>query len=182
MIISDIDLNQFTEFNNSYKVLPGKTFAQTFLQTFLHSFIPVVVMKKGKLINPSLSRVVASLGHGQGLSICDCGMPIGRDVERIDLALTQGVPGFLETLDVVLTETCIEQVIIAEEFSWTSPQMHESFLSRIQRLEEEQGKPVEVVEVPHEILKQQSDQSAAVVRTGECTPYANVILKSGVVF
>ena len=73
-------------------------------------------MKKTRLLNPQLSGAVASLGHGQGLTVCDCGLPIGESVERIDLALTHGVPGFLETLDVVLSETVVEELIIAEEF------------------------------------------------------------------
>ncbi|MGI9276525.1 MAG: D-ribose pyranase [Endozoicomonas sp.] len=139
-------------------------------------------MKKTRLLNPQLSQVIASLGHGQGLTICDCGLPIGQDTERVDLALTHGVPGFLETLDVVLSETVVEQVIIAEEFAKVSPEAHEAFVARIRQLEAEQGKPVEVVEVSHESFKAESDLSQAVVRTGECTPYANVILKSGVAF
>jgi len=36
--------------------------------------------------------------------------------------------------------------------------------------------------VSHEELKRLSQKAAAVVRTGEFTPYANVILYSGVVF
>ncbi|MCW7554678.1 D-ribose pyranase [Endozoicomonas gorgoniicola] len=139
-------------------------------------------MKKNKLLHPQLSKVVASLGHGQGLTIADCGLPISTDVDRIDLALTHGIPGFLETLDVVLSETVVEQIIIAKEFLQISPETHNRFIERIHQLESEQGKAVELIEVSHEQFKQLSDQSLAVVRTGECTPYANVILKSGVAF
>ena len=139
-------------------------------------------MKKNRLLHPQLSKAIASLGHGQGLTVADCGLPIGTDVERIDLALTHGVPGFMETLDVILSETVVEQVIIAEEFLRTSPDTYERFMRRIRQLESEQGITVEVTEVSHEHFKQLSDQSVAVVRTGECTPYANVILQSGVAF
>ena len=139
-------------------------------------------MKKGKLLHPQLSQVIASLGHGQGLTIGDCGLPVGESVERIDLALTHGVPSFLDTLNVVLSETCVEQVVIAEELETVSPDMYEQLMTRIAQLADEQGKVAEVVKVPHETFKVQADQSRAVVRTGECTPYANIILKSGVVF
>lgn len=144
--------------------------------------IGISIMKKGKLLHPQLSQVIASLGHGQGLTIGDCGLPVGEGVERIDLALTHGVPAFLDTLDVVLTETCVEQVVIAEELESISPEMYEQLMTRVHELAREQGKPVEVIKVPHETFKAQADQSRAVVRTGECTPYANIILKSGVVF
>ncbi|MEF1307007.1 RbsD/FucU domain-containing protein, partial [Vibrio owensii] len=36
--------------------------------------------------------------------------------------------------------------------------------------------------VSHEDFKARTEQSRAVVRTGECTPYANVIFQAGVVF
>lgn len=39
-----------------------------------------------------------------------------------------------------------------------------------------------VTEVPHDEFKDLTRSSEAIVRTGECTPYANVILKSGVVY
>ena len=76
----------------------------------------------------------------------------------------------------------MEELIIAEEFAQVSPELYQQFAERIQLLEEEQGAPVRVVQISHESFKAQSDLSKAVVRTGECTPYANVILKSGVAF
>lgn len=41
---------------------------------------------------------------------------------------------------------------------------------------------VEVVEVPHEQFKKLSASSVAIVRTGECKPFSNVILESNVSF
>jgi D-ribose pyranase len=42
------------------------------------------------------------------------------------------------------------------------------------------GVPVDAV--PHEEFKALTRDTRAVVRTGECTPYANAILRSGVIF
>ena len=61
-----------------------------------------------------LSHTIASLGHGQALAFCDCGLPIAAETTR-DLALTHGVPSFMDTLDVVLSEQQVEEVVIAEE-------------------------------------------------------------------
>ncbi|MDW1631375.1 RbsD/FucU domain-containing protein, partial [Vibrio sp. Y176] len=41
---------------------------------------------------------------------------------------------------------------------------------------------IEIKYVSHEAFKARTEQSRAVVRTGECTPYANVIFQAGVVF
>ena len=139
-------------------------------------------MKKGKLINTQLSLTIARLGHGQTLTIGDCGLPISQKMQRIDLALTHGVPGFMETLDVVLTEQQVEEVVIAEELATVSPGLFEQLTARITQLEQDQDREVKLTMVSHETFKILSDESLAVVRTGECTPYANIILRSGVVF
>lgn len=132
-------------------------------------------MKRTKLLNSSVSAVVSQMGHTDMLTIGDCGLPIRGEAQRIDLALTHGVPGFLETLDTVLTELCVERIILAEEIREVSPEMHREILERF-------SDKVAVDYVPHEEFKRKTEKSRAVIRTGECTSYANVILVSGVSF
>lgn len=132
-------------------------------------------MRKTKLLNSGISSVISRMGHTDMLTIGDCGLPIPQGVERIDLALKLGVPGFLETLDTVLEELCVERIILAEEIRSVSPEMHREILARF-------PEGVRVEYVPHEEFKRMSGQSKAVVRTGECTSYANIILCSGVTF
>ncbi|WP_281646720.1 D-ribose pyranase [Parendozoicomonas sp. Alg238-R29] len=133
-------------------------------------------MKKGRLLNPELSKVVAEIGHGQMLTIGDAGLPIAAEAKRIDLALTEGIPGFIDTLKVILSEMQVEEAIIASAMSQVSPEMHAATMEALAPYD------IPVTEVSHEALKSQADESRAVVRTGEFTPYANIILKSGVVF
>ena len=61
-------------------------------------------MKKTPLLNIALSRLVASLGHGDIVVIADAGLPVPKGVELIDLALTQGVPDVASTLRALLSE------------------------------------------------------------------------------
>jgi len=131
-------------------------------------------MKKTPLLNTALSEAISRMGHGDMLVIGDAGLPIPQGVQRIDLALTQGVPGFLETLRVVLTELKVEHVIIAHETGQVSPHV----LSAIQALLPE----MQTDFVAHAEFKEITRKSFAMVRTGEFTPYANIILASGVVF
>lgn len=131
-------------------------------------------MKKGKLLNSEISSVISQMGHTDSLTIGDCGLPIPKDVKRIDLALKYGVPSFLDTLDTVLEELCVEEIIIAEEIKEAAEQMYKEILNRFEN--------VKVTMVKHEELKVMTKDSHAVIRTGECTPYSNIILKSGVVF
>jgi ABC-type ribose transport system, auxiliary component len=131
-------------------------------------------MKKGRLLNSSLSAVVAKMGHKQHLTIGDAGLPIPPETTRIDLAVSSGVPTFLDVLDATLSELCVEKIILAEEIKEHNPQIHTDILERTNG--------VEIEYVPHEQFKAITASSRAIVRTGETTPYANVILVSGVTF
>lgn len=139
-------------------------------------------MKKSALINSELSYVVSTLGHTDEVTICDAGLPIAEEVQRIDLALTHGVPAFLDTVKVYLSEAQIEGVILAEEFKQVSPVLHDELLTVIDNEKKATGREISVSYVSHENFKVRTQASRAVVRTGECTPYANVIFQAGVVF
>ncbi|MGX4599590.1 D-ribose pyranase [Faecalimicrobium sp. JNUCC 81] len=131
-------------------------------------------MKRTKLINSELSYTISKMGHTDSLTIGDCGLPIPENVSRIDLALTHGVPSFLDTLDVVLEELCVEEIVIASEIEDKNNAIYKEILKRFEN--------IKVTKVSHEEFKNMTKESKAVVRTGECSPYANIILKSGVVF
>lgn len=131
-------------------------------------------MKKGALINSEIAYVISKMGHTDMLTICDSGLPIPQNTQRIDLALKKGIPSFLDTLDTVLEELKVEEIIIASQMEDISPKLYEEMLKRF--------KDIKIVKVEHEEFKNITKDSMAIVRTGEFTPYANVILKSGVVF
>ena len=131
-------------------------------------------MKKIGILNQPISSVIAGLGHTDTVVIADAGLPIPPETQRIDLALTEGIPSFLDTLRVVLTEMEVERAIIAEEMLDSSPQVYEAIKEMLGDV------PIETV--THLIFKEQTRSARAVIRTGEFTPYANVILTAGVVF
>lgn len=128
-------------------------------------------MKKSGIINQPISSVIGGLGHTDTITIADAGLPIPTPTQRIDLALTQGVPTFLDTLRVVLSEMYVEKAIVAEEIRSVSPQMYEALVEVLG------DTPLQMV--PHVDFKQETAVSKAIIRTGEYTPYANVILVAG---
>ncbi|RDH46654.1 D-ribose pyranase [Zooshikella ganghwensis] len=139
-------------------------------------------MKRGRLLNSELSYCVAKLGHNDMLAIADSGLPIPGTTPRIDLALCPGTPSFLETCATVFSEVQVESLIVAEEFAAKSPTLYESFIQLVKAQEATQGHPINISYLSHELFKANTHGAAAVVRTGEFTPYANVIIKAGVVF
>ncbi len=131
-------------------------------------------MKKQGVLNQPISQVIAGMGHGDMLVIGDCGLPIPSGVQRIDLALTAGVPGFMQTLTTILEELQVEEAIIAQEMKEVSPALEAEVVRQMGT--------TPLARMSHEDFKEMTKRAVAVVRTGECTPYANIILKSGVVF
>ena len=131
-------------------------------------------MKKTGLLNSEISSVISKMGHTDGLAIGDCGLPIPEETKRIDLALINGIPSFIDTLKVVLTELEIEEVEVAEETVEVNPAIYEEIKKVIG--------DVKISLITHEELKKKLKDCKAVIRTGEQRPYANVILRSGVVF
>jgi len=131
-------------------------------------------MKKTGIINSELSGLISLLGHTDTIVIADSGLPIPSGVKRIDLALKRGVPGYLETLETILDEMQVEAYTIADEMKLNNSEL----LDQTERLLNEAKKH----SVSHEQFKAMTQQAKAVIRTGECTPYANVILHSGVTF
>ncbi len=74
------------------------------------------------MLQSDLSFTIAKLGHRDTLVIADAGLPIPCETARIDLVLTRGLPGAVQTLKVVLDETKVEKVILAEEVKDRNPE------------------------------------------------------------
>jgi D-ribose pyranase len=129
-------------------------------------------MLKGGILNPQLAHVLACTGHTDMLVVTDAGLPLPLEVERVDLAWKPFEPGFIEVLEEVLKYTVVEKAFLAEEVKTKSPDMHKKILATLPA-----GLPVEYV--PHVELKKKTHGARAMIRTGEFTPYANVILVAG---
>ncbi len=133
-------------------------------------------MKKIGCLNSELSYVISKLGHFDTLTVGDCGLPVPKGVQRIDLAVTYGVPSFDSVFDVIDAEAKFQKVTVASECKTQNPAFYEKICTWAK------NNGVEVAEVPHDVLKKMSASSVAVVRTGECKPYSNVVLESNVSF
>lgn len=131
-------------------------------------------MKKIGLLNQPLSEVIAGMGHMDRLAVADAGLPVPPGVRRIDLAIRAGLPGFLETVAAIAVELQVQRILLAEETAQFSPHVEAGLQGMFPG--------VAVEKVPHSAFKELCRGVVAVVRTGEFTPYANVILESGVVF
>jgi D-ribose pyranase len=129
-------------------------------------------VRRNGILNARLAYALARLGHTDRLIICDAGLPIPAGPWVVDLAFKFGMPPFAAVLSGILEETVVEGATAAEEVKDRNPDCHDVLSSRFPNLEL----------VPHEEIKRQTAGVRLVVRTGEATPYSNVILRCGVPF
>ena len=131
-------------------------------------------MKKTGILNSDISRVVADMGHMDWLGIGDAGIPVPKTTEKIDLAVSAGMPSFISVLKEVLKELQVQKIYVADEIKDSNPKQ----LENIKRILPD----VEIKFIPHTQLKKNLSEAKAFIRTGEETPFSNVILESGVIF
>lgn len=135
-------------------------------------------MKRTGILNSEISRVLSYMGHTDTIAVADCGLPIPQGTERIDLAVRFGSPSFMEVLKTVSDDMKIEKIVLAEEIKEKNPEI----LKEITLLFEKSETGFDVEFIPHAQLKERTKDCKAVIRTGETTPYANIILQSGCIF
>ena len=128
-------------------------------------------MKRSPLLNPALSHLLASTGHTDYFTVCDRGFPVPIGPERIDLALTDDIPTVLDVLKLIQADFHIDRVVIPAEVYDIAPH-------RVDELKAILG-DTPLYPVPHLEFKRLSHSARATVRTGDTTPYGNIIVVSG---
>jgi D-ribose pyranase len=132
------------------------------------------MLKTSPLLNGRLTAVLTTLRHGETIVIADAGLPAPDGVERLDLAIAQGVPSLADVLPPLRDGTVLEEVLVASDMQRVNP-------DRRAVVADVFGDEV-VREIPHLELEALLPRSKLIVQTGECTPYANVVLVGGVSF
>lgn len=131
-------------------------------------------MKKYGALNSEIDKLLADLGHTDQLTIGDLGLPVPTGVKKIDLALKLGSPSFEEVLLVMQQEMAVEAIVLAEEIKTENAEQWQLIQKTFPNV------PIRFV--PHEAFKEETKESKAIIRTGEATPYSNIILQAAVIF
>jgi D-ribose pyranase len=126
-------------------------------------------VQRSGLIHADLVRALAGLRHTDLFAVSDSGLPAQPGVQVIDLGLVYGVPDFLSVLRPVLAAVEVEAAWASRDVASQNPEIHRALESL-----------VSPDLLDHDDFKTRIAGCRFVVRTGEATPYANVILRSGV--
>ena len=131
-------------------------------------------MKKIGIMNMNISAVIAGMGHNDEIMICGSAFPIPKGTNRIDLALEPGLPAFMDVVRVITKELEVERFLVSEDTKEKSPARFNEIRAFFP------DKEMKVI--PQSELKERAKTVKACIRTGECTPFSNVILVAGVIF
>lgn len=126
-----------------------------------------------KLLNSNLKYLLARMGHRDLLAVTDAGFNIPKDVETVDLALSQDIPTISQTLEVIKSEVPIEKITLAEEIKTQAPEI----LAEYKRIFPET--PIDFI--PHTPeFDNLVGKAKGAVRTGQYNYHApNCVLKIG---
>lgn len=130
-------------------------------------------MKLGRILNKKLNTAIADMGHGEILIVCDAGMKIPTEAQRIDLAVEQDLPTIEQVLNLLVGDFCYERVIVTEDLPVYNPDLYRKVEEICDRC------PIETI--PYDEFMRTLPQAAKyIVRTGSFSPYGDIALVSAI--
>ena len=123
------------------------------------------------ILNPTVLHLLARVRHTNTLVISDRGFPFWPQIETIDLSLVDDVPTVMQVLAAIQGNFKIGRVFAAEEFKKNND------ATRLQALTSRLN-GVPLVFEPHVEFKKRVPSAIGLIRTGDATPYGNVIIES----
>lgn len=131
---------------------------------------PTTMLKSG-ILNPHVLHLLARIRHTNTLVISDWAFPFWPQIETVDLALTHGIPTVLDVLDLITPNFQIGRIWQADEFaSSNSPET-------VARFQKSFG-DIPVTREAHVDFKKRVPHAIGLIRTGDPTPYGNLIIES----
>lgn len=128
-------------------------------------------MLKSGILNPAINSLLSRVRHTNTLVIADRGFPFWPQIETVDISLVDDIPLVLEVLLAIKSNFSIGRVFAAQEFlaansPETASRLEDSLLG------------IPITFEPHIEFKKRVPSAIGLIRTGDTTQYANLILES----
>jgi D-ribose pyranase len=128
-------------------------------------------MLKTGILNPHINSLLSRIRHTNTLIIADRNFPFWPQIETVDISLTDDVPRVLDVLRAIRTNFNVGSAFMAEEFRETNnPEICLQFEWAL--------KGATLTFEPHIELKKRAPLVIGLIRTGDTTQFANVVLES----
>ncbi len=128
-------------------------------------------MLKTGILNPAINSMLSRVRHTNTLVIADRGFPYWPEIETIDISLVDDIPRVLDVLAAIRSNFVIGAAFMADEFrSANTEETQKAFVRALSG--------IEVAYEPHLEFKKRVPQAIGLIRTGDTTQYANIIIES----
>ncbi len=128
-------------------------------------------MLKTGILNPQLASLLARVRHTNTLVIADRGFPFWPGMETVDLSIVDNLPSVLQVLAAIRPNYVIGKAWMAQEFLKVNAKpVQKRFITALR------GASLKFE--PHVDFKKRVPHAIGLIRTGDATPYANMILES----
>lgn len=128
-------------------------------------------MLKSGILNPAINSLLSRVRHTNTLVIADRGFPFWPHVETIDISLVDDIPRVMDVLLAIKSNFSIGRVFAAQEFlagntAQTASALEDALLG------------IPITFESHIEFKKRVPHAIGLIRTGDTTQYANLILES----
>ncbi len=131
-------------------------------------------MLQNGILNPHILHLIARIRHTNTLVIADWAFPFWPQIETVDISLTHGIPTVLDVLEQLRQNFKVGRIWQAQEFLATNPA---DTVSRFDRSFADFPNAT-VNRLPHLDFKSMVPNAIGLIRTGDATPYGNIIIES----
>lgn len=128
-------------------------------------------MLESGVINPQLLSLISRIRHTNTIVIADYAFPFWPQIETVDLSLVPGIPTVCQVLEALLANWKCGAVWMASEFKEHNVRKTVNAFRRLCR-------GVSIQFEPHLEFKKRVPGAIGLIRTGDTTIYANMILES----
>ena len=128
-------------------------------------------MLKTGILNPAINSMLSRIRHTNTLVIADRGFPYWPEIETIDISLVDDIPRVLDVLGAIRTNFVIGAAFMADEFRSANTEATQTAFT-------EALSGIEIAYQPHTEFKKRVPQAIGLIRTGDTTQYANIIIES----
>ena len=128
-------------------------------------------MLKTGILNPQINSLISRVRHTNTLVIADRGFPFWPVIETVDISLVDDVPTVLQVLSALRGNFVIGKAWMAQEFlANNTAKTRAAFAAAL--------RGIQLTHEPHVEFKKRVPHAIGLIRTGDATQYANMILES----
>jgi D-ribose pyranase len=128
-------------------------------------------MLRSGILNPQINALLSRFRHTNTLVIADRGFPYWPQVETIDISLTDDIPTVADVLRAILPLVKVGPIFMASEFRSANSEATNAALLLLTT-------GLTITWEPHVEFKRRIPAAIGLIRTGDTTQYANILLES----